>query len=242
MIVCPNCNNESADDALFCGFCGGKLATDGDKKTLFGLSAVPRQALAPAGGTQPPAAAEPVPPAALTPAAAVTKHTEPAPEPRRVEPAPEPLRVEAAPEPLRVEPAPEPRRVEPAPEPLRVEPAPEPRRVEPTPQPTPAAQLHAPAPATPTPRGSREPGPAPRAATPDFPAPALPKNAEKADEEEFFGTTLSRYGLAPVQPTRGVDKDLKVASRNSILLLLSGFIVLAMIVGAIAYLILTRSE
>ncbi|MDX9724012.1 MAG: zinc ribbon domain-containing protein, partial [Myxococcota bacterium] len=39
MKSCPKCQNESADEALFCGFCGNKLE-EGGKKTLFAVSAV----------------------------------------------------------------------------------------------------------------------------------------------------------------------------------------------------------
>jgi len=42
MIACPSCGNESADDAMFCGFCGTKLRGE-QRKTLFKFKAVQKK-------------------------------------------------------------------------------------------------------------------------------------------------------------------------------------------------------
>jgi len=67
MIVCPGCQNETADDALFCGFCGNKLQ-QGSKKTLFGVAALDREELKKLAQSSRLAASAPAPAAPVAPA------------------------------------------------------------------------------------------------------------------------------------------------------------------------------
>jgi|SRR5690606_33333205 len=87
---------------------------------------------------------------------------------------------------------------------------------------------------------------APAPSAPSYPAPVVPGGKE--DEEAFFGASLSQYGMAPIQkaPTpaapRERDSDLKPSGGTNWGLIIFGFLVAALIIGAIAFLMIAGSE
>ncbi|MDX9719834.1 MAG: hypothetical protein RBU37_03740, partial [Myxococcota bacterium] len=72
-----------------------------------------------------------------------------------------------------------------------------------------------------------------------YPAPAAP---DKADEHAFFGTTLSRYGLAPVQRDSVKDEEPVKGNIGSVLAIVFGLLVMAIIIGAIIFLMMAGSS
>lgn len=101
-----------------------------------------------------------------------------------------------------------------------------------------------------TPEVRKEPkvqvAPEPRAkpkqeSAPSYPAP-VPAGG-KENEEEFFGATLSQYGLAPIieKPfisDEEIGSELKRANRSGAVMVILALLVLALIAGAIAFFVL----
>ena len=265
MVVCSECGKEAADDALFCGYCGSKVQQGGEKKTLFGVAAIPKARL-----DQPPLAAAPQPGEPVKPTAPIEKTPMPAEAPQPATMAPEASLFEseasALPDagsmtaPMEAVPAhqeyPAPvfqgeaalssgvsAPVSPEPSVIAPEEAPQPAiaSAEPAPVPSPSA----------SPLSAGDVSALYREKKSELPPEAsLTPKTDKGDEKAFFGDTLSRYGMAPISRAeleqgndlQQVESELKREKRRSYGILVVGLFVMLAIVAAIVFLMMTGAE